>query len=158
MNFSEFYTYDESVESCLIHKMDRHNVVAGTPVRASKGHNGYRLVKLLGKTYRLHRVIWELHNGAIPDGMEIDHIDGDTNNNKLSNLRLVTKSQNAFNRKNHTGKTLPKGIVFLHKDSIYQARIMKEGKRFCFHHKDLVKCQDWLVTKRLELHGEYARN
>lgn len=158
MNFSEYYIYDESTEFCLRHKADRHKVVAGTPVRASKAHNGYRLVKLLGKTYRLHRVVWMLHNGAIPDGMEVDHVDGDVQNNRIGNLRLVTKSQNAFNRKNHTGKLLPKGIVFLRKDNVYQARVMKEGRRYCFHHKDLLECQNWLVAKRLELHGEYARN
>lgn len=45
-----------------------------------------------------HRVIWEMVNGPIPDGHEIDHIDGNPWNNKLNNLRLATRSQNCFNK------------------------------------------------------------
>jgi hypothetical protein len=43
---------------------------------------------------RLHNVVWETHNGAVPDGLEIDHIDGDKSNNSIKNLRLVTHAQN----------------------------------------------------------------
>lgn len=42
----------------------------------------------------LHRIIWETFNGEIPRGMEIDHIDCNKQNNALSNLRLVTHSEN----------------------------------------------------------------
>lgn len=54
-----------------------------------------------------HRMKWEYFNGDIPDDKEIDHIvpisDGGTN--KLSNLRVVTKSENQLNpftRKKHS--------------------------------------------------------
>lgn len=155
MNFSDYFIYDENAEFLLVHAKDRHKVVAGTPVRAYHSHNGYRLVTLLGKQYRLHRVVWTLHNGAIPDGKEIDHIDRDKENNRIENLRLVTKSQNAFNRANKSGKALPKGVIFLSKDNLYQARIMKQGKRHCFHDRDLDKCLKWLDEMRSKLHGEY---
>ena len=46
----------------------------------------------------MHRYIWTLVNGDIPDGMMIDHKDRDTLNNTIDNLRLVTPSQNAQNR------------------------------------------------------------
>ena len=36
-----------------------------------------------------HRVVWELHNGPIPEGMQIHHIDGDKLNNDISNLECV---------------------------------------------------------------------
>lgn len=158
MNFKDYYTYDESTEFLLKHTKDRHAVTAGTPVRASKSSSGYRLVKLLGKTYRLHRVIWELHNGPIPEGMEIDHIDLNIENNRIDNLRAVTKSQNAFNRGNRKGKVLPKGVIYCKRDDMFTARIMKEGKRFSKSSKDLSKCLEWLEEMRKELHGEYARN
>lgn len=45
----------------------------------------------------LHRVIWEYINGPIPKGLEIDHIDRNGLNNKLSNLRCVTKRENLNN-------------------------------------------------------------
>ncbi|QLF85706.1 HNH homing endonuclease [Serratia phage vB_SmaP-UFV01] len=158
MPYSELYIYDESAEFLLVHAKDRHKVKAGTPVRASKSHNGYRLIKVQGKTRRLHRVIWELHNGPIPDGLEVDHIDRDKENNRIGNLRLVTKSQNAFNRANHSGKVLPKGIVFLPKGNTYQARIMVSGKRYVYHNQDLEKALQWLTAKREELHGEHRCN
>ncbi len=46
------------------------------------------------KLRRAHRVIWEAVHGQIPDGLEINHIDGDKHNNSLSNLELVTRSEN----------------------------------------------------------------
>lgn len=155
MPYSELYIYDESAEFLLVHAKDRHKVKAGTPVRAAKAHNGYRLIKVKGKMRRLHRVIWELHNGPIPDGLEVDHIDRNKDNNLIGNLRLVTKSQNAFNRANKAGKELPKGIVFLPKGNTYQARIMVSGKRYVYHNQDLEKAAQWLKDKREELHGEH---
>ena len=38
----------------------------------------------------LHRWIWDLHNGPIPKGFDIHHIDGDTLNNDITNLRLMS--------------------------------------------------------------------
>lgn len=52
-----------------------------------------------GRKLYVHRVVWELAYGPIPDGMCIDHIDGDRSNNRLSNLRLVTLSVNQRNAK-----------------------------------------------------------
>lgn len=49
------------------------------------------------KNQYLHRMVWEYHNGKIPDGMMIDHIDMDKSNNGISNLRLVTPKQNREN-------------------------------------------------------------
>jgi len=66
--------------------------------------SGYLYYKLsVGKCkydyLRGHRLVWEAFNGKIPKGLEIDHIDHDKHNNKLSNLRLVTHSENCLNKK-----------------------------------------------------------
>lgn len=56
--------------------------------------NGYRRVCIDSKTYSVHKLIWETFNGEIPEGMAIDHIDGQHDNNSLDNLRMVNQSQN----------------------------------------------------------------
>lgn len=66
--------------------------------------SGYLYYKLsIGKCkydyVRGHRIVWEAFNGKIPANLEIDHKDRNKHNNKLSNLRLVTHSQNCLNRK-----------------------------------------------------------
>lgn len=38
---------------------------------------------------RLHRDVWEFHNGPIPEGHHVHHIDGDTANNDISNLSCI---------------------------------------------------------------------
>lgn len=44
------------------------------------------------------RKVWKRHFGDIPENFEIDHIDNDTTNNDISNLRLATRAENARNR------------------------------------------------------------
>ena len=43
--------------------------------------------------HRLHRDVWIYHNGPIPKGMHIHHIDGNTANNDISNLACVTRRE-----------------------------------------------------------------
>lgn len=67
--------------------------------RVLKGtlRNGYVRVCINGKTYSAHVLIWEAFNGPKPDGMVIDHIDGNRTNNCMNNLRLVNQSGNMKN-------------------------------------------------------------
>lgn len=46
------------------------------------------------KKFLIHRAVWEAFNGPIPDGMDIDHIDNNPHNNALSNLQMVSHSEN----------------------------------------------------------------
>lgn len=57
------------------------------------------------KTKYLSRVIMEC-----PEGLEVDHKDGNTLNNKRDNLRVVTSQQNKFNTKGRSD-LLPKGVI-----------------------------------------------
>lgn len=58
---------------------------------------GYPQKRAGGTTVRVHRLVWEQAHGPIPAGMVIDHINGDKRDNRLENLRLASKAQNAIN-------------------------------------------------------------
>ena len=49
------------------------------------------------KAFSLHRLLYETFIGPIPEGAQIDHIDGNRANNDLSNLRVVNQSENTKN-------------------------------------------------------------
>ncbi len=70
----------------------------GMEVGSVKHDGRYRSFVLNHKRYYTHRVAWEMVNGPIPDGLCIDHIDGNGLNNQLSNLRVTTLSLNQRNR------------------------------------------------------------
>lgn len=63
--------------------------------------NGYLRVGLTidkrNKMFSLHRLLYETFIGPIPEGAQIDHIDGNRANNDLSNLRVVNQSENTKN-------------------------------------------------------------
>ena len=61
--------------------------------------NGYHQIQLWknGKVVNrlVHILVWEIFHGlSKPKGMDIDHIDGNKNNNSLDNLELVTRKEN----------------------------------------------------------------
>lgn len=69
---------------------------------------GYRRVMLVKTHYKMHILIWIMHNGNIPDNLIVDHIDQNIKNNRLENLRLLTKSQNNLNSDKRKGVTFDK--------------------------------------------------
>lgn len=60
--------------------------------------DGYRSIFIDGKSFLAHRVAWLLAHGAWPDG-DIDHIDGNRQNNRIENLRDVSRRTNLQNRR-----------------------------------------------------------
>ena len=62
--------------------------------------SGYYNASIKGNYKGLHRWIYMYHYGDIPEGIMIDHIDNDSLNNRIENLRHATPHLNAINRKN----------------------------------------------------------
>ena len=76
--------------------------------------SGYTQVKLNKVLYLGHIIVWVLHNGEIPEGLYIDHMNGDKQDNRISNLRLVDKQGNSRNCKLREDNTSGvKGVTFL---------------------------------------------
>ncbi len=55
----------------------------------------YKCIKRFRKTIYIHTLVAESFLGVRPEGMVIDHIDGDKSNNHLSNLRYVSVEDNS---------------------------------------------------------------
>ena len=68
-------------------------------VAGSYDKYGYRRVCYRGMHFKIHRLIWIYFNGFIDPTLEIDHINGVKDDNRIENLRLVTSQQNKFNKK-----------------------------------------------------------
>jgi hypothetical protein len=56
-------------------------------------------------SYKAHRVIWFLYYNEDPLGFEIDHIDGNTYNNHITNLRKVPREVNVRNSRKRKDNT-----------------------------------------------------
>lgn len=83
---------------------------AGTQRKSS----GYLYVQVHGRLYPVHRVVMLMCYGFYGEGLDVDHINHVRNDNRLFNLRFVTRSENSKNQslssKSTTGVT---GGVFL---------------------------------------------
>lgn len=74
---------------------------------------GYRVIKINGKSHKAHRIIYESVYGPLKSGENIDHIDGHPANNAINNLRVATNAENSRNRgAQRTNKTGLKGVSF----------------------------------------------
>ena len=102
----------------------RKSLLAGTVNK-----KGYRSVCFPDKTYMYaHRIVWEIHFGAIPDGMDIDHINHDRDDNRIENLRLVTRQANLKNKGVVTSNTGVMGVYWNKKTNRFTANITVNGK------------------------------
>ena len=125
--------------------------------KASKGSyfNARMSRKAVGgnRMKMLHNYIWEYHNGAIPQGLMVDHINQLPYDNRLSNLRLVNKAKNSLNstpkRKSNTGI---RGVNWYEHKHRFRAYINVDGKRIelgCY------KKLDDAIRKRLQAEHDY---
>lgn len=78
----------------------------------------------------VHRVIWAMHTGAWPQ-YTIDHVDGDTKNNKIANLRDVPVAVNSRNTKKYDNNTSGYIGVTRTASGKWQARIGYNMGRMC---------------------------
>jgi hypothetical protein len=95
-------------------------------------NHGRLIVSILGRLYSAHRLMWLLMMGEWPDThLDIDHKDGNPGNNRWSNLRLATDSENKANTKLRVDNRVGlKGVGLDKRDGRYQARIRIRGRRF----------------------------
>lgn len=142
MNFTK--KTKEELTQDLLSKVLKYDPLSGTLIWISNLHSrsvvpssragylkksGYRGISLFGKTYAEHHLIWFIHYGVWPTG-QIDHINQVRDDNRIANLREVTKAENARNRsRNPNSKLGEHGIWFNMRTNKYVAEITLNGKK-----------------------------
>ncbi len=117
---------------------------------------GYTLIRLQGKKVKAHRLAWLFVYGSMPS-LDIDHINGNPFDNRISNLRLATNPQNQANRRRNAGKETSKGVRRI-PSGRYQARIRVSGIAInigTFDTEELASQAYFVEAKKY--YGEFAR-
>lgn len=133
---------------------------SGTLLRRSTGKRGYKrpdgyvYTRIGGKSYGEHRLVFLLFNGFIPE--QVDHINGDRQDNRPENLRSASHSQNCMNRKNMGASS--KGCYWQPKRGRWIAQIGFQGKRITIgYFESLEDAANAYSMKSRELHKEFSR-
>lgn len=119
---------------------------------------GYVGIKYDGRQRLAHRIIYCMFHGYVP--RNIDHIDGNTKNNKIENLRECTQSQNCYNRKitknNNSGV---KGVSWDKESEKWRVTVSVYGKSKYFGLYDDLELAELVADEvRVLYHGEFARS
>lgn len=140
--------------------------VAPTNSRLSKGSiaghkqkDGYIVIKLDGKSYRAHRLAFLYIDGIFPE-VWVDHINGSRNDNRFSNFRKASISENMFNAGlAKTNKSGIKGVYCNANEGKWKAQIRANGS---VHHigtfTDIQEASAAVSKYRAMLHGEFANH
>ena len=94
----------------LTWRINRLNgILGGAPAGCDDGH-GYVQVRLWGRRLKAHRLAWALHHGTDPGLLQIDHVNRNRSDNRVSNLRLVDAKGN---RANSLDNSLPVQVIYV---------------------------------------------
>jgi len=108
--------YKTIIDAADLPKVQRHSWAAKTSPDAPP----YAVSNIDGRITKMHQVLID-----IPEGMVCDHIDGDSLNNRRSNLRVCTHQENNFNTKIRKGRRF-KGVTML-PSGRYHVRVAGES-------------------------------
>lgn len=75
---------------------DLVNANTGYKLNPTESPTGYLKIGGQTGTYSVHRAVYEAFVGKIPEGLQINHLDGDKLNNHISNLELCTPQENVI--------------------------------------------------------------
>lgn len=129
---------------------------AGSMQKRKNGKT-YCAISLNGKKMKRGRIVFYMTHGFWPSPC-IDHINGDSTDDRPINLRQATIEQNAWNHKSRAKQSsLPMGVRLIKSSGNYEARIIFKKKAY---HLGAFKTPDEAslvyLAKRKELFGEFA--
>ena len=131
--FQDYFNYDPEtgiISWEKIHKKNSRRKIGDVAGVISRKDNGtpYRIIKFFYSLYSAHRLAWALHYGKWPDS-QIDHINGNGLDNRISNLRDVDGSTNLRNQKKNKHNTSGfTGVYWNKTESKWHASLRVNGK------------------------------
>lgn len=99
----------------------------------------------VGKSFRINRLVWQTFVGEIPDGLQVNHIDENKENNRLENLNLMTSKENNNwgTRNSRMAAALSKPVEAIDKVTgrvVYVFPSTAEAGRQGFHQGHISEC------------------
>jgi hypothetical protein len=122
-------------------------------IAGSLKKGGYKRVGINDDDYLAHRVIYALYHGHWPE-YGVDHIDGDTGNNRISNLRSVPHRDNLANQKLNSKNTSGTSGVYFNKRLNQWAAQMKRNQKTW--HLGTFKTLEEAISARKRAEAEYG--
>ena len=140
----------------LHHRTASRGRKIGDPIGSVNG-TGYRRVGTGGKYYTEHALVYLMHHGYIP--AEIDHINGIRDDNRIENLRAVTRSQNQYNKGKCRNNTSGHRGVSWHKATgKWFVRISLNNRNKSMGYYDDLELAALIAEEaRLKYYGQYAQ-
>ena len=146
----EYVRYNETKGEFTWIKRPNKNIHLHTRA-GTKNSAGYRVICLFGKRYLEHRLAWFFVHGEMPEH-EIDHINQIRDDNRISNLRQVTRSENQRNKTRKDSRVDEVGIWWCRRRKRYIAEITLNGKKvYQKSFKDIDEAIQQRKAKALEL-------
>lgn len=117
---------------------------------------GLLVVGYKRKLYPVHKLIFIMFHGYKPE--RVNHIDGNTLNNKIENLRNSTCSQSGFTRiKNTNNRSGYKGVFWSNHGKKWKAEMTVNKKRINLgYFEDKEKAHQAYIEAAKEHHKEFA--
>lgn len=116
-----------------------NKVYAGKEAFTALTTQGYKHGGIFWKLYRAHRIAWLLHYGEWPSG-DIDHLNGDPADNRITNLNDGSTTDNMLNQRRYkNNKSGMGGVAWHSRDKKWAVYANIGGKRRSlgyFLHKD----------------------
>lgn len=130
----------------------------GGKMAGSDHGSGYLSVRVSGRLYFVHRIAFIIANGQIPDGKQIDHVNGVRDDNRQGNLRLADRSENARNAKRQETNTSGRvGVSWCSRNSKWYAYINHRGRMINLgHHHNIDDAVAARLAGEKAYHGRFA--